>query len=169
MESAPSTWTVRPVTVDDLESMVTLIDAMERHYVGDGRISTDQIRARLGSIFDGVAPSTIWIMAIEEETSRALGFAVAFSVFPGNNLEPSWFLKDLFVTEETRGTGVGEALMRGLAREVLAKGGTRLDFTTDTGNDGARRFYDRLGVEQHEKVYFRADGDDLIALAGGRF
>ena len=63
-------------------------------------------------------------------------------------------LDDLFVAEEARGAGVGEALMRAFAAEAALEGlGARWEVRTD--NHGARRFYARLGAEQEEKTVVR--------------
>ncbi|MFK0300419.1 GNAT family N-acetyltransferase [Brevundimonas sp. NPDC090276] len=63
-------------------------------------------------------------------------------------------LDDLFVAEAARGAGVGDALMRAFAAEAESEGlGARWEVRTD--NQGARRFYARLGAEQEEKVVVR--------------
>lgn len=162
---------IRAVTPDDFEILVPILEVMEHHYEGTAAISLDLMRKRTKAALSHIGTNVIRLIALEEledTHQRALGFATAFSLFPAKDLEVVWFLKELFVTEATRGRGVGEALLRHLATEVLARGGDRFDFTTDVDNAGAQKFYARVGVQQYAKVYFRAEGDDLIALAGGR-
>jgi len=170
MASTGSPISVRPVTPDDLEVLVPILEAMERHYEGADALSTNLIKDRVKAALDflGQSPNTIWLAAVDstkEFSVSGLGFATAFSIFPGKDLEPAWFLKELFVTDQARDKGVGEALMRALAQEIISRGGTRLDFTTDPTNEGAKRFYNRLGVALFDKVYFRAEGLSLTELA----
>ena len=76
-------------------------------------------------------------------------------------------LKDLFVRDGHRSAGIGEALLKFLAGHCLAKGIGRIDLTTEDWNEGAIRFYERLGAERHDqKVFLRFDTDGLRKLAG---
>ena len=75
-------------------------------------------------------------------------------------------MKDLFTVEEARGLGIGEAIMRYLARYALDRGCGRFDWTTEDGNARAMAFYERLGARRvTDKVYYRLDGDTLAKLA----
>jgi ribosomal protein S18 acetylase RimI-like enzyme len=74
--------------------------------------------------------------------------------------------RSLFVAGRARGRMVGEALMREAARAVLARGGTRIDFTTDPDNVGAQRFYKRLGATEAPEVFDRYEGVALATRAG---
>ena len=65
------------------------------------------------------------------------------------------YAKEIFVHREARGQGVGEALFAFLKAEAVRRGIGRIDLTTDPGNDGAQRFYERLGGERTEKVAYR--------------
>ena len=60
---------------------------------------------------------------------------------------PALFLKELFVAPEARGRCVGEALMRGVAREAVARGCGRVRWQVADWNEGGQRFYARLGAE----------------------
>ena len=77
------------------------------------------------------------------------------------------FLKDLFVRDSFRDKGVGRVLVRFLAGYCVGKGIGRIDLTTEDWNEGALRFYDRLGTERHgQKVFLRLSGDALNKVAG---
>ena len=78
------------------------------------------------------------------------------------------FLKDLYTGADARGAGVGETLMRYLARLAVERGCERFDWTAETNNPRAMAFYDRLGARRvTDKVYYRFDGDALTAFADG--
>jgi ribosomal protein S18 acetylase RimI-like enzyme len=134
---------------------------MERFYDGEQAIAADLIRERLGRALEG-QPDGMIIMALRE---KALGFAALSEIFPGTALRTLWYLKDLYVRNDARRRTIGEGLMRAAAREVIARGGHRLEFTTDSRNEAARRFYVRLGARQAPKVFYQFLDADLEALA----
>ena len=107
----------------------------------------------------------IWLVAMAED-GRCLGFAAAFRVFPGREIRPMWYLKQLYVAASERSLGIGERLMRELARTVIDRGGSRLEFSTGSGNAGAIRFYERLGIAVLPKVFYRLEPEALETLAG---
>ena len=77
------------------------------------------------------------------------------------------FLKDLFVSEATRGNGAGRALLRALARLAVARGISRVDWTADRTNTRLLAFYDDAGAaRQEERVFFRLKGQALQDFAG---
>jgi len=63
-------------------------------------------------------------------------------------------LDDLYVAEQSRGSGVGEALMRAFAARAVEAGlAARWEVKPD--NEGARRFYARLGADLADKTIVR--------------
>jgi GNAT superfamily N-acetyltransferase len=76
------------------------------------------------------------------------------------------YLEDLYVTPAARGQGVGERLVRDVARIALGQGAGRLDFNVLDWNP-ARGFYARLGI--HELAGwrpYRLEAAGLAELAG---
>lgn len=55
------------------------------------------------------------------------------------------YLQDLYATPETRGTGVGRALLDAVYDAAAAQGAEEVYWMTQTGNADARRLYDRAG------------------------
>lgn len=81
---------------------------------------------------------------------------------------PVLYLEDLFVRAEARGAGVGEALMRALAAEALARDCAWMDWQVLTSNLGGQRFYARLGAAaQPEWRLWRLERPALETLARG--
>jgi GNAT superfamily N-acetyltransferase len=102
---------------------------------------------------------------VAEQDGTLLGFANLTPMFYGTAYQWLLFLKDVFVGDTGRGTGAGTALLRAIARVARDEGYCRVDWTTDPGNVGAQRLYDRLGVRREEKVFYRLAGADLLRLA----
>jgi ribosomal protein S18 acetylase RimI-like enzyme len=96
-----------------------------------------------------------------------LGFATLTPVLYGGAYQWLLFLKDLYVTEQARGLGIGRALLVAMARIAVDENYCRIDWTTDANNEGAQRLYDRLGIPRHDKPFYRLSGDDLRKFADG--
>ncbi|MCZ0735829.1 GNAT family N-acetyltransferase [Phreatobacter sp. AB_2022a] len=104
--------------------------------------------------------------ALARRDGQPMGFAVFAVIHPGRRLNGLIFLKDLFVVPEARNLGLGDALMRFLARFARDNGIGRIDLTAEPHNAGAMRLYERLGMTVRPAVYYRLDGEGLARLAG---
>jgi GNAT superfamily N-acetyltransferase len=63
----------------------------------------------------------------------------------GWHLADVCYLQDLYVAPETRGTGVGRALIEAVYAEADAAGAASVYWLTQEFNVAARRLYDRIG------------------------
>lgn len=142
--------TVRRATATDAGRIHVLMRALAEH---EGL--TPYLAATPDSLAQALSagpPRAAFLLA--EIAGRAVGFVSwtrAYGIWRGGDYLN---LDDLFVAEEARGAGVGEALMRAFAAEAAGEGlSGRWEVRTD--NHGARRFYARLGAEQEEKVVVR--------------
>ena len=61
-------------------------------------------------------------------------------------------LDDLYTRAEAQGTGVGNRLMTALAEHARREGGPMIRWGMEVDNDGAQRFYRRLGAAQRPKI-----------------
>lgn len=108
-------------------------------------------------------PSVEVIAAIAPE--GPVGLASFAQLWPGLGAAPQIYMKELYVAASARGTGVGEELVRALARIAVARGCTRVDWSTSRENAGAVAFYGRIGARVvEEKVYFRLDEEGIARL-----
>jgi len=106
-------------------------------------------------------------MLVALAPSGPVGLASFSHIFPSLSATPQIYMKELYVAASARGAGVGEILLRALARLAVARGCTRLDWTTARGNLGAQAFYRRMGARVvEEKVFYRLEAGDLTRLAG---
>ena len=151
---------VRWATIEDATALATMLCEMATHYrqapLDHGR-ATATARKWLGD--ESPAYPHFALAFVDGEVA---GLASVAIVHPGIDLERLMFLKDLFVREDVRNAGVGRALIGFLAGHCQREGIGRIDFTTEDWNEGALRFYDRLGAERHgQKVFFRLSGAAL--------
>lgn len=78
------------------------------------------------------------------------------------------YLEDLFVMPAGRGKGYGTRLLSELAKEVVAMGGARLEWSVLKWNEPSIKFYESeaIGAQaMNEWVGMRVDGPGLEKLA----
>ena len=103
---------------------------------------------------------------IAEVDGAPMGFALWFysvSTFTGRH---GIYLEDLFVRPQSRGQGVGRALLNALARRCIDEDLRRLEWSVLDWNTPAIVFYDGLGAtSKTEWITRRLSGDALARLA----
>ena len=162
---------IREAAESDIDRLLPLFLEMERHYgvPAPAPLARDRLRAAFSRL-----PQGLVLIATDDDAPQsgkenapqtALGFATLYEMFPGKDLDSMWYLKELYVAEAARGRKLGEALMQAAARAVLARGGTRIEFTTGSDNTAAQAFYARMGAEIIPKVFYRYEDEGLRQLA----
>lgn len=152
--------TVRRATAADAETLHALMRALAEHEGEAAYLAAtpDSLAAALAAR----PPLAAFLLA--QIDGRAVGFVSwtrAYGIWRGGDY---FNLDDLFVAEEARGAGVGEALMRAFAAEAAARDvGARWE--VKPANHGARRFYARLGATQTEKVVVHWSAEAMGATA----
>ena len=66
---------------------------------------------------------------------------------------PVWYLQDLFVAPQARGSGAARALIEGAAEDARAQGCTLVYWQTQEFNGAARSLYDTLAARTSFVVY----------------
>jgi GNAT superfamily N-acetyltransferase len=115
------------------------------------------------------APQSRAFCDIAEVGTERVGFALWFysvSTFEGHY---GIYLEDLYVSPESRGAGVGRALLARLARRCVDEGLKRLEWAVLDWNAPAIRFYDSLGAtSKTEWITRQLRGDALRNLAASQ-
>jgi GNAT superfamily N-acetyltransferase len=95
---------------------------------------------------------SIILVAFDNET--AVGFTQLYPSFSSVSMKPLYILNDLFVTEEKRGLGIGEALLD--AAENLGKALAWKGMVLETAQDNpAQKLYERKGwVEDKDYKHY---------------
>ena len=84
------------------------------------------------------------------------GFAAYSFLWPAAGLTASLYLKELYVAEAYRRSGVGRMLMDGISAIARRRGLSRVEWTTDAPNRDAQAFYEGLGARPlTSKVFYR--------------
>jgi GNAT superfamily N-acetyltransferase len=83
---------------------------------------------------------------VAERAGRVVAFALFFTNFSTFLALPGLYLEDLFVEPEARGQGIGQALLEHLAQLAATRGCGRFEWSVLDWNEGAIRFYQRMGA-----------------------
>jgi GNAT superfamily N-acetyltransferase len=152
MSDAVSVRWARP---DDAASLASLIHQLHVHY-GQPSAKAE----------DCLAEASLWLAgepgmaraALAFQGSDCCGLAVTSRLWPAEGIASALLIKVLFVSEPSRGQGIGKRILRFLAQHCAAEGIARMDLTTEDWNEGAIRFYERNGAKvQTRKIYLRFD------------
>jgi GNAT superfamily N-acetyltransferase len=104
------------------------------------------------------------ILAFDGET--AVAYAVFFPNFSTFGGQRGLYLEDIFIRKEGRGKGLGEMMLKYIARVAKARGFERIDFQVLEWNTPAIEFYEHLGAHRDDEVrYFEFSGEAFQKLA----
>lgn len=92
-----------------------------------------------------------------DETGAAVGFATVFWTWQTLYAARVGVLNDLFVTEQTRGTGAGRALIDRCLQLCRERGAQKLVWETAPDNVTAQRLYDGIGAEKSSWLTYELD------------
>lgn len=153
---------IREAIVEDVPLIIDFIKKIAAFEKLSDEVSADE--DVITETLFGEEPSAKVIFA--ETEGRPVGYAVYFYNFSTFTGRPGLYIEDIFVSEETRGIGAGEAMMRYLAREARMKNCGRMEWAVLDWNP-AREFYERLGAEPlGDWLLYRLSGEALDELAG---
>ena len=123
--------------------------------------------AMIGAALFGDSPRLFCDIA--EWNGEVAGFAVWFINFSTFSGRSGIYLEDLFVRPALRGNGIGKALLSRLAKECVANGWSRLQWSVLDWNTPSIEFYKSLGAQlMDEWTVCRVGGAALTALAQGQ-
>jgi GNAT superfamily N-acetyltransferase len=123
--------------------------------------------AMIGQALFGANPRLFCDLA--ELNGEVAGFAVWFINFSTFSGRTGIYLEDLFVRPAQRGKGIGKALLSHLAKECVANGWSRLQWSVLDWNTPSIEFYKSLGaVMLDEWTVCKVAGPALTALAEGK-
>lgn len=101
-----------------------------------------------------------------EKDGKAIGFAVYFFNYSTWLAKHGLYLEDLYVSQESRGTGAGKALLKHLAKIAVDKGCGRFEWSVLDWNTPAIEFYNSIGAKPKEEwLGYQLTGSALINLA----
>ena len=115
---------------------------------------------------DFFAPAPAAFCDLAFEAGKPVGLATWYWIYGTFAASRGIFLEDLYVRAERRGAGYGKALLAHLAKEALAQGAARVQWSVLNWNKPSIEFYERLGAKPvTEWTIYRIGDAALEALA----
>jgi GNAT superfamily N-acetyltransferase len=143
---------IRPVTDQDFAAWKALWDGYNAFYgrAGDNSLPDAITRETWSRFLDPAEPMHA---LVAERAGRVLGLAHYLFHRSTTHTSDSCYMQDLFTTEESRGTGVGRALIEEVYRRARQAGAARVYWQTHETNALAMRLYDKVAEKSGFIVY----------------
>ncbi|MFG3348055.1 GNAT family N-acetyltransferase [Streptomyces sp. NPDC048018] len=109
------------------------------------------LAARLHRLLFGTEAPRLRCLVAELADGTVAGYATCAPELSTWDAAEYLHMDCLYLTEAARGHGLGALLMAAVRAEARALGLRQIQWQTPTWNDGAIRFYDRLGATSREK------------------
>lgn len=104
-------------------------------------------------LFDAPEPRLVCLVA-ESDGGGVVGYATCSTEVSTWQGREYLHMDCLFLRDGTRGQGLGALLVDAVAAEARRRGLDEVQWQTPAWNEGARRFYDRLGARAKEKLRY---------------
>ena len=145
---------IRAVAAGDFDQWKSLWDAYNAFYgrTGPTALPEEITRATWSRFFDANEPVHA---LVAESSGRIVGLAHYLFHRSTTQLAPVCYLQDLFTVEESRGKGVGRALIEAVYERAREAGAKRVYWQTHETNATAMRLYEQVAERSGFIVYRR--------------
>ncbi|MEN5426557.1 GNAT family N-acetyltransferase [Stenotrophomonas pennii] len=153
---------IRPATVADAGLILRFIRELAIYEKAESSVQTDEAGIA-ASLF---GPDASAHALVCEADGEAIGYAVYFHNYSTWLGRKGIYLEDLYISPGKRGSGAGKALLKHIARQAVAEGCGRFEWSVLDWNQPAIDFYVAAGARpQDEWTVYRLQGDALRAFA----
>jgi len=153
---------IRPATVDDVPHVFRFICELAEYEKLRHEVKANEAALR-EQLFGATRGAEVLIGEIDGVPRGFALFFHSFSTFEGKR---GLYLEDLYVEVNSRGSGLGKALLVRLAKLAVERGCARFEWSVLDWNEPALKFYRSVGARpMSEWTVQRLDGDALARLA----
>jgi ribosomal protein S18 acetylase RimI-like enzyme len=153
---------IRTAQPDDLASVIELM----REFAAYEKLldSLEITEKTLNATVFG--PNAFVEIVIANTNNGPIGYALFYPYFASFRGQRGLYLEDIYVSSEYRGKGVGEAMLREIARIARSRECERIDFQVLEWNTPAISFYEKLGaVCNEDERHFKFSDEAFLNLA----
>ncbi len=156
---------IRTATPQDVPDVLRLIRELAEYEREPDAVETTE--ADLQRWLFGDDPVASVLVALRDPGDDVVGMALWFRTYSTWTGVPGIYLEDLYVQPDQRGSGLGKALLVGLARIAVERGYRRVDWAVLDWNTPSIEFYESVGATpMDEWTTYRLTGQALHELAG---
>jgi GNAT superfamily N-acetyltransferase len=137
-----NTLKIRKATPDDTSLILSFIKALAEYEKLSHEVVTTESQLQ-EQLFSPTSPASV---LIAELSGKPVGFALYFYNFSTFLGKKGIYLEDLFVLPESRGSGVGKALLEHLIQRAKDEGCGRVEWWVLDWNTPAIEFYKSMGA-----------------------
>lgn len=160
---------IRQATPNDAPHLVRLINALAEyeHLLHESHPDVDALAKHLASDAQPKCEALLAVVKSEDGSSEEV-VAMALYFFNYSTFLTRWgiFLEDLFVLPDSRGQGIGFALLKRLAQIAVKNGCRRLDWNVLNWNELAIDFYRQIGAKPMADWTTMRLSEDALAQLG---
>lgn len=157
-----TTLSVREAVKEDAGLILSFIRDLARYEKAEHCVQTDEQQIAASLFAEGANTAGLICLA----DGQPIGFAVYFYNYSTWLGRKGLYLEDLYVAPEFRGIGAGKFLLQQLARQAVAEGCGRFEWSVLDWNQPAIDFYESIGaVAQSEWIGYRLEGERLTRFA----
>jgi GNAT superfamily N-acetyltransferase len=154
---------IRPITAADVPTVVDLVYELAEYERLRELCHLDS--EQLQNALFGPTPALFGLVA-EDPEHKVVGYALYFLNFSTWEGVHGIYLEDLYVRPDQRGSGLGRALLTGLATIADERGYARVEWSVLDWNAPSIAFYRSLGAEPMDGwTVFRLTGPALRRAA----
>jgi ribosomal protein S18 acetylase RimI-like enzyme len=148
------TLTIRPMHEDDAPNVVAMVRGLARDTGSDvvPKLTPESLITH-GDLID---------VTIAEEGGAILGACLTLLTYSTWRDAKGLYIVDLFIDGKARNRGIGLKLLREAGRRGRAKGARFIKLEVYHTNEGAARFYERLGFVRNDKDRLFVLEDDKV-------
>jgi len=154
---------IRAAVAADAGLILRFIRELAVYEKAEASVQTDEAGIA-ASLFGADATARALVCEVD---GQPVGYAVYFYNYSTWLGRKGIYLEDLYVSPDKRGLGAGKALLQHLARQAVAEGCGRFEWSVLDWNTPAIEFYLAAGARpQDEWTVYRLEGEALRAFAG---
>src|SRR5215813_4220926 len=143
---------IRKATKSDLGGVIALLEEF-----AEFEDLTDRLEITEEKLVNAVlGPDAFAFCLVAAEGERLVAYSILYPIFASFRGQKGMFVEDLFITAEFRRDGLGESMLREIAKLARECGCERVDLMVLEWNTPAVKFYEKHGgvrdeLERHFK------------------
>ncbi len=144
---------LRPARPEDAES----IGQLSKEFIEYLRAIGDDAKQKFDAevfLRDGFGSNPAFSGIVAEQGGEVIGYLLYYFGYDVDYATRTLHVIDLYVSENRRGQGIGQALMKQAGEICRAFGGTQLFWAVYAPNKPAIKFYERLGARFTQNMLF---------------